>query len=568
MRDMRKALPVFMSLVLALSILLNAQSAQSSADGGNKWYLPLIGKYNSATQLPTATPTATATVTSTPIPTYTPIPTATSTPTPTPTPTPHGSLGVEYNPFIEDNSRWELDDTKITWVRFNGALWADLQPIAPASSSVLNINWDATSFQLLEQQLEFVNSKGITPIVIIRRTPAWAQAVSGYPCGPIRSDKLTAFGDFLRALITRLKAPPYNVHYWAIWNEPDIDRRFRPDDPNGVLGCWGNWDDPYYGGQTYADMLKVANDQIKIADPTAKVLIGGLLLPCNPQTSPNTYCAMTKFFEGILKRMKEQYGDFYFDGVGFNAYDYYDDVDEPNPLYWNRDWNTFGGVSGTVALAKAQFLKSKMAEYGATGKGLFNMESALVCQYQTDVNSKWCKAKNSAFPYNASLREDYEIAKAFYAPKVIAQMMSAGVDATIWYNLRNNSPDTPPVAWFNAWTTGLVNYNGDKQFALDGYVYAAEQLGRATFVRQVTTYLNAFVYEFTRSGRRVWVAWSEKTGGQSITFPTVPLTITNGFYALPPPTSSFTLSTQPVYVEWAIPVAADGDVYGPPSPGQ
>lgn len=436
-----------------------------------------------------------------------------------------------------------------------------MQPNAPTNGAS-NVNWNEPSFLALQNQLAIMSGKGITPIVIIRKTPAWAQAQPGYSCGPILSSKLVEFGNFLRALVVRLKESPYNVKYYAIWNEPDVDYRFRTSDPNGVLGCWGNWDEAYYGGERYATMLKTAYDQIKLVDPQAKVLMGGLLLPCSTSPAGNNYCAMSKFFEGVLRGMRDSYGGFFFDGVGFNAYDYYDDVNEPNPMYWNRDWSTYGPTTGTVAVAKAQFLKTVMAQYGVTGKRIYNMESALVCQYET--NSQWCKAKNTALPYNSSLREDYEITKAFYVPKVFAQMLAEGVEATIWYNLRNNSSDTPP-GWFTSWTTGLVKNDGTPQFAYTAYKYATQQLGKATFVRRVTTYPNTFVYEFTRPGRKVWVAWSEQNAGTAITFPTVPLTITNGFYALPAPTLNFTLNTQPVYVEWAATAASD-DLYGPPAP--
>lgn len=457
-----------------------------------------------------------------------------------------------------------FNNTQTSWVRLNGVLWADMQPTAP-TGGVANINWNAPSFLAVQDQIALMSSRGITPIVIIRKTPGWAQAQPGYSCGPILSSRLGDFGNFLRGLTARLKEAPYNVKYYAIWNEPDVDYRFRTSDPNGVLGCWGNWDEAYYGGQRYATMLKVAHDQIKLVDPQAKVIIGGLLLPCAPAniTPGNVYCGMSKFFEGVLKEMRDSYGTFAFDGVAFNAYDYYDDVDEASGLYWNRDWNTFGTTSGVVAVAKAQYLKSLMAQYGATGKGVFNTESALVCQYET--NSQWCQAKNPAKPYSASLREDYEIAKAFYVPKVFSQMLAEGVDATIWYNLKNNSPDTPP-SWFLSWTTGLVRYDGTPQFAYTAYKYASQQLGKASFVKRITSFPNAFIYEFARPGRRVWVGWSEVSGGTPITFTTVPSAITNGFYTLPPPSTSFTLNTQPVYVEWAVPAAMQTEVLGPPAP--
>ena len=44
-----------------------------------------------------------------------------------------------------------------------------------------------------------------------------------------------------------------------------------------MFGCWDDPEDAYYGGEYYAEMLKVVYPVIKEADPEAKVLFGGLL---------------------------------------------------------------------------------------------------------------------------------------------------------------------------------------------------------------------------------------------------------------------------------------------------
>ena len=86
-------------------------------------------------------------------------------------------------------------------------------------------------------------------------------------------------------------------------------------------------------------MLKVAYPQIKAADPQAQVLVGGLLLDCDPR--PGAGCSLTaqnaippKFLEGILRNN----GGPYFDGVSFHAYDFY-------------DWVGYFGTSVNMAMA-------------------------------------------------------------------------------------------------------------------------------------------------------------------------------------------------------------------------
>ena len=72
--------------------------------------------------------------------------------------------------------------------------------------------------------------------------------------------------------VQRYSQPPYNVKYWQIWNEPDVDYRFVP--PTSNYGCLADPTDPYYGGGYYAEMLKAIYGPIKQADPQSQVVIG------------------------------------------------------------------------------------------------------------------------------------------------------------------------------------------------------------------------------------------------------------------------------------------------------
>jgi hypothetical protein len=68
-------------------------------------------------------------------------------------------------------------------------------------------------------------------------------------------------------LVNRYKVAPYNVKHWELLNEPDYNGS-RSD----MFGkdCWGNVPD------RYAQMLARAYPAIKVADPEATVLLGGL----------------------------------------------------------------------------------------------------------------------------------------------------------------------------------------------------------------------------------------------------------------------------------------------------
>ena len=94
--------------------------------------------------------------------------------------------------------------------------------------------------------------------------------ISDKACGPIKPDALNAFGDFLFEAVSRYSLPPYNVTYWELGNEPDVD--WNVANSAMPFGCWGDASDPYFGGGYYAEMLKVAYPQIKAANPEARVL--------------------------------------------------------------------------------------------------------------------------------------------------------------------------------------------------------------------------------------------------------------------------------------------------------
>jgi hypothetical protein len=199
------------------------------------------------------------------------------------------------------------------WVRsFSAVAWASVEPAEGKR------NWNA--LMGLDQELRNITGKGMQTILSVRVTPSWAQQVAGYSCGPIKPEKLGAFAIFMHDLVVRYSVAPYNVKYWEIWNEEDIDRSVVP--PDSPYGCWGDQNDAYFGGGYYAEMLKVVYPQIKAADPQAQVLIGGLLLDCDPR--PGAGCAVvghdpkpSKFLEGILSNN----GGPYFDGISSHAYD-------------------------------------------------------------------------------------------------------------------------------------------------------------------------------------------------------------------------------------------------------
>ncbi len=341
------------------------------------------------------------------------VPTGTPSPTPTPTITPtfvvpeppqenfpNSLLGVEIHLMGDLDNLQLAVDSGIELVRYNGIRWHDIEPEPGVR------NW--TVLNNLERGLEFLNEKGTPVIVVVRGAPLFAQKNLGYYCGQIAEEYFSAYAQFLTELVQRYSQPPYNVKYWEIGNEPDVEYGLvQVDSP---FGCLGDADAADYGGAYYAKLLKVAYPAIKAMDPQAQVLIGGLLLDCDPDNPPEgKTCQPANYLEGILANS----GGNYFDIISFHGYPQYANghaIDEEFPTWDNR---------GGVIIGKADFIRTVMAKYGVD-KPIFHTESSLICP---EWNTGEC---------NPPLERFYTT-QAQFLPRLYLRNWAYGVSGTIWF---------------------------------------------------------------------------------------------------------------------------------------
>ncbi len=413
-------------------------------------------------------------------------------------------FGVETNQVNASGGFDQISQTGTNWVRRNAVVWSDVEPTQGARV------WSALAG--LEAELRNASSKGMQVVMIVRGSPLWARKVPGSACGPIRQDKLAAFGNFMHDLVARYDAPPFNLKYWELGNEPDIDPSLVP--PDAVFGCWGDQNDPYYGGRYYAEMLKAVYPQIKSADPQAQVMVGGLLLDCDPRS----VCAAighsdkpAKFLEGILKGG----GGPYFDGVAFHAYDgYFGELGRYAVPNWKTAWNT----TGPAMVAKSNFIKSLLSANGVSGKFLMNTETALICNA--------CRNDST-----------FERTKGFYVAQVYAAAIAQGLRANVWYSV---------LGWQNS---GLLGERMNALPAFNAFKFASTELRSAQPVREITEFAGVKGYEFDRGDRRIWLVWSLDGLAHSITLPRAPVTIyrVDGTSALT--SASLSVTIEPLYLE-------------------
>ena len=171
-------------------------------------------------------------------------------------------------------------DTGVTTTRVD-VFWGDVasrrpdDPTNPADPA-----YDFSRYDLIFQNLA---KEGITPIVSVYHTPAWASGGAVEPVGG-RINTLAPdaddFGAFMTALATRysggFSSPggetlPKVTHY-EIWNEPNLSGFLRPP----------GWDDESLTVDeltdarldTYAAMTEAGFEGVKQADPEATVIVG------------------------------------------------------------------------------------------------------------------------------------------------------------------------------------------------------------------------------------------------------------------------------------------------------
>ena len=427
-------------------------------------------------------------------------------------------FGVEtnriYDPVILDKA----STADVYWMRGPKVSWEEIEPIRVSPPSY---DWSSIN----GQDIADTSARGFKIIATIKFTPGWAQKYPGVSCGPIAESQFNAFAEFLHELVTIYGAEPYNVKYWEIGNEPDVDHRIPGIVPDSGFGCWGEESDAYYGGGYYAKMLKVAYPAIKNADPEAKVMLGGLLLDCDPTNPPaGKDCKSSKFLQGILVGG----GGNYFDIVSYHGYPFYQKYQvpgkQPQYLYYDEHhpyWEARGGI----VLGKANFLKEVMAPYGLS-KPLMPTEASLTCKETTP----------GCYPIGDSFLQ----AQADFVAWLFVRNWASGFLGTTWYTLEG-------PGWRNV---GLLNEDNSPRPAYHALNFITQELSNTIYKGQVTLYPNLRGYEFGNDQKRIWVLWAPDEQPYSINLPAGVLKVLDKYGNLITPQAGIITVKSPVYLEF------------------
>jgi hypothetical protein len=410
-------------------------------------------------------------------------------------------FGVETNNLYASS---QIAKLQVSGVRNTAFDWSKIEPIL---TNPPTYDWS----QVNENGLKAAAGQGLNLVAIIKSTPLWAQKVTGSYCSPPKPEYMGAYAQFIQAVVTRYSAPPYRIRYWELGNEIDID----PDNvaAGSPFGCWGNSKDKYYGGGYYAEMLKQVYPLVKAADPESQVVVGGLLLDCDP-TAPGqaTNCRPARFLEGILANQ----GAPYFDILGFHTYAFYN-----GQIYENTpSWSTRGGVF----MGKISFLREVMANYGVN-KPLLMSEISMVCP----------ETQAGCVPLNS----DFQEKQANYISWVYTRAFAENLKGAIWYTFEDSG-----------WRSSGLYQGSIPKPAYYAYAFTSQKLGEAAWIGAVSQYPGITGYEFQIPGRRLWVLWSSTQTNQMVTLPGNVSAIYDKYGNSIPVTSSLNINS-PVYIELA-----------------
>jgi len=432
-------------------------------------------------------------------------------------PRPVTGFGAQVLPNKSNQVMDYMKDADVYWMRVNAINWNEIEPIRTDPPTY---HWEMVN----ETNLSSASLNGMQIIATIRFAPEWAREPQSFECSPILQDKLDEYTQFLQALVQRYSYPPYNIKYWELGNEPDIDPSLLTD-PGSGFGCWGDESDDYYGGGYYAEMLKVAYPAIKAVDPTAQVLIGGLLLDCDPTNPPpGKACKPAKFLEGILNNG----GGPFFDIVSFHGYPTYSSSAPGGELYYDTHFPGWE-VRGGVVLGKVDFLREVLANNGLN-KPIMHTEGSLICP---EGNGADCNPPSAAFFQ----------AQADYVVWLYVRNWVAGLKGTIWYQF--NGP-----GWRNG---GLLDENQDPRPAYYALDFLTQELKGATYVAPIAhpQFPPLVGYEFKTSTKKIWVLWSPDAGTYAIQLPGGVLHVLDKYGADITPAGSDINVKSPIYVEFA-----------------
>ncbi len=206
------------------------------------------------------------------------------------------------NTFLEQ----EVDDWKIhrtlrliseagfEWIRQEFP-WEDIEIEGKGVFQDRREGRDVSSWEKYDHIVDLAEEYGVGIIARLDNPPAWTRA-AGNELGTLAPpDNYADYGDFVYAVVSRYRG---RIKYYQIWNEPNI---------------YPEWGEAAVDPEAYTELLKVAYQRAKEADPDAVILSAGLA-PTTERTERNLEDLI------FLQRMYDAGAKDYFDILSVQGY--------------------------------------------------------------------------------------------------------------------------------------------------------------------------------------------------------------------------------------------------------
>jgi hypothetical protein len=285
--------------------------------------------------------------------------------------------------------------------------------VAPASepgnpTNPANYNWATPD--------AFVNGaipKGLQPVLAVFNAPDWASGpkldINGYP--GVNDVDAQKFHDFAVALATHYNG---QVHYYEVWNEPNLPHFFTPQVQNGK----------FVSPALYRALVNAFTSAIHSVDPNA-IVIAGNTAPFGHPKSPAPKYFLSKVVSAKVK---------------FNA--------------WSTHPYTYGGPThhatnaGDVSLGDMGELRKILNKARSSGKILGAHKPQL-----------WA----SEFSWDSKGPDSRGVPMSLlsrWISETVYRLNKAGVNALLWFGLRDR-PFSGIQTQSGFWFCGTVNLSDE-----------------------------------------------------------------------------------------------------------
>ncbi|MCO6451674.1 MAG: cellulase family glycosylhydrolase [Caldilineales bacterium] len=324
-------------------------------------------------------------------------------------------------------------------------------------------NWGGS-----DAKVSAVRAKGYNIILSVMSNPSWAAATK---CGPIKSEHIATYAEFMRQVVLRYSGGSYGVRYFELGNEPDNSDTVSFA---WVGGCWGKGPNQAAGagGDKYAAMMKQVYPAMKSANSNIIVTNGGL--------GYDSWLSEGGPFD-------PDFVDDFLAAGGGNA------IDAITYHYYDAFSYKWGSVAG-----KGAALQNKVR--AATGK----TKPLILTEFGTPSS----KPAGNGDPNNYNT-----IDQARFLFRGFSQGIAAGIYPMLWFQ----AFDRPELS--GGYSYGLMLTNLTKKPSYIAYQTLASELSGYAFQEKLTQLGNQFEgYSFGAGGSIRAVVWRNASTTQPLRF--------------------------------------------------